>query len=258
MFPSGAPSPARGRRFCNGRPGNPLPPVPGWCSLGAMHPTTLRFPAVIFDLDGTLLDSLADLADSVNAALLAAGLPTHPEDAFRGFVGDGIRNLMRRAAPPGLPDADIARLLDFGRAEYGRRWDAKSRPYAGVPEMLEALAGSGVRLAILSNKPQEFTSLLVGRFFAPWPLAAARGAREGVPLKPDPAAALDLARELGLAPADILLAGDSGVDVRTARNAGMFAAGVLWGFRDADELASAGAERLFAAPGELAAFVLGA
>lgn len=223
-----------------------------------MHPTTLRFPAVIFDLDGTLLDSLADLADSVNAALAAAGLPTHPEDAFRGFVGHGMRNLMLRAAPPGLPEADIARLLDSGRAEYVRRWDAKSRLYAGAAEMLEALAGSGVRLAILSNKPEDFTARIAGRFFAPWPLAAARGAREGVPLKPDPAAALELAAELGLAPSDILFAGDSGVDARTAKAAGMFAAGVLWGFRGADELVSAGADRLFATPGELAAFVLGA
>lgn len=218
----------------------------------------MRFSAVIFDLDGTLLDSLDDLADSVNAALANRGMPVHPVPAFRRFVGNGIMTLVRRAAPSGLDDAQTAELAQAGRAEYARRWDAKSRPYPGVPEMLDALALGGMRLALLSNKPDEFTGRIAERFFAAWPLDPARGAREGVPLKPDPAAALDLARELGLEPADILFAGDSDVDVRTAKAAGMFAAGVLWGFRDADELTAAGADRLFATPGELARFILDA
>lgn len=216
----------------------------------------VRFNAVIFDLDGTLLDSLDDLADSVNTVLAARGLPTHGRDAYRAFVGNGIATLVRRAAPAGTPDADLHDMLAAGRAEYGRRWDARSRPYPGIPAMLDALARAGVRLALLSNKPDAFTQLCAQRFFAPWPWAAARGAREGAPLKPDPAAALDLAREMGLAPGEVLFAGDSDVDVRTARNAGMFAAGVLWGFRGADELAAAGADRLFADPEELARFIL--
>ncbi|MEW5774852.1 MAG: HAD hydrolase-like protein [Thermodesulfobacteriota bacterium] len=217
----------------------------------------MRFAAVIFDLDGTLLDSLEDLADSVNAVLAERGMPVHPVAAFRRFVGDGVVNLVRRAAPAGLSDAELQDLVRAGRAEYGRRWDAKSRPYPGVPAMLDALAGAGVRLALLSNKPDDFTRRIAGRFYAAWPLDPARGARDGAPLKPDPAAALELAREMGFAPGEILFAGDSDVDVRTARNAGMFAAGVLWGFRGADELAAAGADRLFAGPEELASFILG-
>jgi phosphoglycolate phosphatase len=218
----------------------------------------VRFNAVIFDLDGTLLDSLDDLADSVNTVLAARGLPTHGRDAYRAFVGNGVATLVRRAAPAGTPDADLRDMLAAGRAEYGRRWDRKSRPFPGIPGMLDALAKAGVRLAVLSNKPDEFTARISERFFAPWPLVAARGAREGAPLKPDPAAALDLSRDMGFAPKDILFAGDSDVDVYTAKNAGMFAAGVLWGLRGADELAAAGADRLFAAPQELAGFVLGA
>lgn len=218
----------------------------------------MRFAAVIFDLDGTLLDSLGDLADAVNAALAGRGLAPHPVDAYRRFVGDGVVNLVRRAAPEGLADAEVMELVRAVRVEYGRNWDRKSRPFPGIPGMLDALAGAGLRLAVLSNKPDEFTARIAERFFAPWPLAAARGAREGVPLKPDPAAALDLAHGLGLAPADILFAGDSDVDVLTGVNAGMFAAGVLWGNRSADELTAAGADALFAAPAELAEFVLGA
>lgn len=217
----------------------------------------MRYSAVIFDLDGTLLDSLEDLADSVNAVLAGRGMPVHPVPAFRRFVGNGVVNLVRRAAPPGLADAELRELVQAGRAEYARRWDAKSRPYPGIPEMLDALARGGVRLALLSNKPDEFTARIAERFYASWPLNPARGAREGVPLKPDPAAALDVAEELGLTPGEILFAGDSDVDVRTARNAGMFAAGVLWGFRDADELAAAGADKLFATPEDLARFILG-
>lgn len=216
----------------------------------------MRFSAVIFDLDGTLLDSLEDLADSVNAVLAGRGMPVHPVPAFRRFVGNGVVNLVRRAAPAGLADAELRELVSESRAEYGRRWDAKSRPYPGVPAMLDALARAGVRLALLSNKPDEFTARIAERFFAPWPLNPARGAREGVPLKPDPAAALDVARDLGQEPAGILFAGDSDVDVRTAKNAGMFAAGVLWGFRDAEELTAAGADKLFATPDELARFIL--
>lgn len=216
----------------------------------------MRFAAVIFDLDGTLLDSLEDLADSLNTVLAARGMPGHPLAAYRRFVGDGMVNLARRAAPSGLPEAELPALVQDFAAEYGRSWDAKSRPYAGIPEMLGELAAAGVRLALLSNKPDVFTQRIAERFYAAWRLDPVRGAREGVPLKPDPAAALDLARELGLAPADILFAGDSDVDVRTGKNAGMFAAGVLWGFRDADELTAAGADRLFADPAELARFIL--
>jgi phosphoglycolate phosphatase len=218
----------------------------------------VRFAAVIFDLDGTLLDSLEDLADSVNAVLAGQGMPVHPVPDYRRFVGNGVVNLVRRAAPAGLSDAQVRELVQAGRAEYGRRWDRKSRPYPGIPAMLDALAAGGVRQALLSNKPDDFTRRIAERFFAAWPLSPARGAQEGVPLKPDPAAALGVARDLGFAPSEILFAGDSDVDVRTARNAGMFAAGVLWGFRDADELTTAGADRLFATPAELAAFVLGA
>ena len=212
--------------------------------------------AVLFDLDGTLMDTLGDLADSVNAALAAAGHPTHPEAAFKLFVGDGITELVRRTFPADALDGPgLKTAVEAVRAEYGRRWDRRTRPYAGAAEMLAAVFGRGLPMGILSNKPDGFTRLIVDRYFPGVRFAAVLGARPGVALKPDPASALEAAAALGAPPSGILYLGDTATDMRTAVAAGMVPVGVLWGFRDAAELKASGARHLLAKPEDLGALL---
>lgn len=209
--------------------------------------------AVLFDLDGTLLDTLEDLADAVNAVLSSLGFAVHPVDAYRYFVGDGVETLMRRTLPASAAadPALLARAVEAQRAEYRTRWKAKTRPYPGVPGLLDALEHRGVRMAILSNKPDAFVGEMVGHYFPRTPFEIARGARPGVPVKPDPGSALQVAAEMRLPPKDFLYVGDTNTDMRTARAAGMPSVGVLWGFRTEAELRESGAEGLIASPGEL-------
>lgn len=188
--------------------------------------------AVFFDLDGTLLDTLEDIADAVNAALASMGAPAHEVQAYRRLVGSGVGTLAHQALPQGSRDAATAaecqaRLI----REYGSRWDAKTRPYPGVPELLDALSERGLPLAILSNKPDAFTKRMAEKMLGAWRWAAVEGARDGVPVKPDPTLALEAAGTVGLPPSSIIYVGDSGTDVHTARAAGMIPAGALWGFR---------------------------
>ncbi len=212
--------------------------------------------AVIFDLDGTLLDSLADLADAMNAVLAAAGLPVHPVDAYRLFVGEGIETLVRRALPEDRRgEAALGPYVAAMAAEYDRRCLAKTRPYPGIPELLDALGARGVPLAILSNKPHGPTREMVTALLGRWAFAAVLGARPGVPKKPDPAGAVELAGLLAVPPAEILYVGDTATDMATAAAAGMFGVGVLWGFRSAAELRAAGAKALVKEPRELLALV---
>lgn len=211
--------------------------------------------AVLFDLDGTLLDTLADIADSMNAALAALGQPAHPVEAYRFFVGDGVEALVRRSAPAHSQDeAFVRRAVGLLRDEYGRRWDRKTRPYPGVPELLAALAGRGVPMAVLSNKPDDFTRMAVERFLPGTPFSAVRGMRPGGPKKPDPSAALDIARGIAVPPAEFVYVGDTDTDMRTARAAGMRPVGALWGFRPEEELRAHGAHGFVSEPRELLAF----
>ena len=208
--------------------------------------------AVIFDLDGTLLDSLEDLADSMNAVLLRSGLPTHPLDAYRYFVGEGIEMLVQRAVPEAeRAPARLAAHVAAMRSEYDLRSAAKTRPYPGVPELLDALEARGMPAAILSNKPHDATVEIVAQLLGKWRFRAVLGARPSVPKKPDPAGALEIAAGLGVPPGEILYLGDTATDMRTARAALMRAVGALWGFRTEDELREAGAEFLARDPGDL-------
>lgn len=210
----------------------------------------LSFHAVIFDLDGTLADSLGDIGGAMNEALVARGLPSHGLEAYRQFVGEGVEVLAHRAAP-GLGPAGLPLLVEEYRARYAARIDAQTRPYEGVPAMLDGLVAAGLPLAVLSNKRDDFTLELVRRLFGRWPFVEVRGERVGVPRKPDPTAALELARALGVPPADCAFVGDTAIDIRTAVAAEMIPIGVLWGFRGADELHQAGARRLLSHPREL-------
>jgi phosphoglycolate phosphatase len=213
-----------------------------------------QFQAVLFDLDGTLVDSLADLANATNHALASLGCPTHSRAAYRHFVGDGARTLCQRALPADEPEL-LEPALALMRAHYDAHRYDETRPYPGVPELIAALAERGYRLAVLSNKPDQFTQELVAHYFPAVPFAAIRGQLPGVPLKPDPAAALRMAQELGIPPDRWLYLGDTNTDMRTARAAGMHAVGVLWGFRDRAELEASGAHRLLAQPGDLLAWL---
>lgn len=218
-------------------------------------PMQATIRALIFDLDGTLVNSLVDLADSANAVLAAAGYPIHPADAYRHFVGSGLERLMRRALPGGESAPHDAATLDpllaAMRATYDARWHEKSRPYPGISELLAALTHLNFPLAVLSNKPDPWTQAFVSHFFPSTPFAVVRGALPGIPHKPDPASALDVAARLGVEPRHCLFVGDSNVDVRTGLNAGMAVAGVTWGFRDEAELRAAGATWLVHAPQDL-------
>lgn len=206
---------------------------------------------MIFDLDGTLLDTLADLGGAMNRVLAARGWPQHGLDRYRGFVGEGMKKLVERALPPTERDDDtVDAALGEMRAIYGDSWDVETRPYPGIPELLDALAERGVPIAVLSNKPHELTTVIVGALLRSWEFVAVRGARAPVPKKPDPTAALEIAGQIGLAPRSCVFVGDTAIDMQTARNASMLPVGVSWGFRPA-ELRAAGAEHLIDAPAAL-------
>jgi phosphoglycolate phosphatase len=208
--------------------------------------------AVLFDLDGTLLDTLDDLADSANFALRRLGLPEHPAESYKYFVGDGIENLVRRAVPEAHHDeATLDRCLSLTREQYAMRWADKTRPYEGIGNLLDALTARGAPMAVLSNKPEEFTRLCVDRLLAGWRFEVVLGASPSLPRKPDPAGARQIAERLQLEPGSIIYLGDTGTDMQTAVRAGMFPVGALWGFRSADELLVHGARVVIREPREL-------
>jgi phosphoglycolate phosphatase len=207
--------------------------------------------AIIFDLDGTLADSLGDIADAMNDVLAGLGIEPHPGAAYRGFVGEGVERLVERALPPER-QGDRAHAVRAFALRYADHMLDTTRPYSGVPELLDALAARAVPMAVLSNKPEAATQRMVAALFPRWRFAAVAGQRADVPRKPDPTAALALAGRLGRAPAEVVLVGDTATDIATARAAGMVPVGVLWGFQDRATLKAAGAAHLVAHPAELA------
>jgi phosphoglycolate phosphatase len=205
--------------------------------------------AALFDLDGTLADTLTDIAGAMNDALAALGLPGHDLDAYRRFVGEGVEQLVRRALPGDRPELQPA-LSERYLARYADVLLDHSAPYPGVPELLDELGRRGVALAVLSNKPDAATRRMVTALFGPARFAAVTGRRPDVPRKPDPAAALALAARLGVPPGDCAFVGDTAIDMKTAHAAGMLPVGVAWGFRP-EELVPAGASFVAARPAEL-------
>ncbi|MDA8404057.1 MAG: HAD family hydrolase [Desulfobacteraceae bacterium] len=198
-----------------------------------------NYQAVLFDLDGTLLDTLSDIAGAVNRALGKNGFPGHSIDVCRSFVGDGARTLITRALPEdAATDETIDRCLADFRQDYALNWHLATRPYPQIPELLDQLSGRGVRFSVLSNKPHEFTVKCVEKFLSAWPFEVVFGQREHVPLKPDPSSALEIAHLMDVPPAALLFVGDSPVDMKTAVNAGMDAVGAGWGFTGTKALAA--------------------
>ena len=211
----------------------------------------MRFSSVIFDLDGTLLDTIEDIALTMNLVFGRRGFsPFSIADCMR-MVGDGMEVLVRRALPGGFDDEVlVGEIVQEYREAYNRVWRDHSRPYPGVLELLEGLKARGVRSAVLSNKSHPFTEIMT-RELLPFDFDVVLGALPGVPFKPDPAAALRIAADMGLPPAGFVFVGDTDIDMETARAAGMYPAGALWGFRDAANLKAGGAEVLLASPGDL-------
>jgi phosphoglycolate phosphatase len=213
--------------------------------------------AVLFDLDGTLLNTLEDLADAMNRILRQRGFPTHSLDAYRYFVGNGSWMLVNRALPESRHgQEEVNSCLEAFLNDYGENWMIKTRPYEGVPAMLDGIVERGLKIAILSNKKDEITKKSVSRLLSSWTFDAVMGQRDGVPVKPDPSAALQIAAQFQMSPGEFVYVGDSAVDMKTAATAGMFSVGALWGFRTAEELLAGGAKVLINKPTDLLDVVL--
>lgn len=206
---------------------------------------------MIFDLDGTLIASLEDLADAVNTALAEHSLPTHPLEPYNYFVGDGMNNLVLRACPKGCPEDVVASVFARVKEEYGNNWARKTRLYDGILPMLEKLSGMSIPLAVLTNKPHEFTREVVEHYLPGIVFTVAQGNRGDGKAKPDPTLALEIAARMNLAPEQIGFMGDSRTDMDTAGNANMVPIGVLWGFRPEAELIAHGAKVILSHPEEL-------
>lgn len=193
--------------------------------------------AVIFDLDGTLLNTLPDIAAAMNRVLEENGLPTHPERAYRLFTGNGARILTQRALGEGR-SADLEeRIYRQYAQDYAANSLVDTAPYPGIPGMLRTLSERGLKVCVFSNKDDSDVQPVIRHFFADQQLAVVRGALPGVPLKPDPAAPLAIAASLGLTPEDFLYVGDTQTDMRCAKNAGMDSVAVTWGFQTKEEIA---------------------
>jgi phosphoglycolate phosphatase len=212
----------------------------------------MKFKAILFDLDGTLLDTLEDLADSMNQALSELGFAAHPVEAYKYFVGDGAETMARRALPQENRDeATVRQCHQRAKLCYSKHWADKTRLYPGIAELLEGLQELGAAMSILSNKPDEFTQQMVAKLLAGYDFKIVRGANSDTPIKPDPTAALQIAEQTNIPPAEFVYLGDTDTDMKTANAAGMLAVGAVWGFRTAKELTENGAKVLVRNPVEV-------
>jgi len=197
---------------------------------------------IIFDLDGTLLDTIEDLANATNFALSSYDLPTHPLESYRYFIGNGLQKLLERACPEDRRNPELITMLrDKFIAYYYKNSDANTKPYAGISELIQKLSLEGFYLAVASNKVHEATVELTKRFFPDIEFVAVFGQRDGYPVKPDPSILNEIIEISGVKNEEVLYIGDSGVDAMTAIRAGVDFIGVLWGFRTENELRAAGA-----------------
>lgn len=217
----------------------------------------MGFEYVIFDLDGTLLNTIDDLGDCCNRVCRSHGWPEHTIQEYKYFVGRGMRNLVTCFVPEDWRTPErVQQVLDEYMPIYAAHKEDKTAPYPGIPLLLKRLTEAGVSIAVLSNKAHSATEPIIAHYF-PGRFPVVQGAVDGLPLKPDPALVFRLMERMGARPDRTLFVGDSDVDVQTARNAGLPVCAVLWGFRTRKELEAAGADCFAAAPEELADRILG-
>jgi len=213
---------------------------------------------VIFDLDGTLLDTLEDLADAANKTLILQGFAPHPIDDYRTFVGDGLSVLIKRITPAHTSDEMLLRCMRTFEHEYNANWNNKTSLYQEIDSMLDRLTELQVHMAILSNKPDSFAKKCVTQYFASYDFYPVFGQRENIERKPSPSGALEIATKLNVSPRSCLFVGDSSVDIKTGIAAGMVSIGVSWGFRSEAELLEAGADHIINHPLDLVRHVTNA
>lgn len=206
----------------------------------------------IFDLDGTLLNTIEDLGHAANHALQAHGYPTHSIASYPFFVGNGVRRLIERVLPEDArTEATIDRLLVTFKEYYNDHNTDYTKPYEGIPELLSLLSSRGVAIAVASNKYQAATEKLISHFFPTLSFIAVEGQKEGVPVKPDPSIVFEILAKAKTPKADTIYIGDSGVDMETARRACVDSVGVTWGFRPEKELVESHADTIVNSPGDI-------
>ena len=212
----------------------------------------MEYDAALFDLDGTLLDTIEDLTDAMNAALAELGCPPCTVKECNFLVGAGVGHFARDALPEDRRDEEtVSRCVQLMRTDYAGRWQTQTRLYDGIVAMLSDLGERGLRLGVLSNKPDNFTREMVAHFLPDTNFEAVLGAMDGSPKKPDPTVALHIAADMGIAPERFLYLGDTDIDMQTANGARMYPVGVTWGFRPREELIANGARTLVDHPSEL-------
>ncbi len=213
---------------------------------------THAYRAVIFDMDGTLLDTIDDIADSMNQALRKLGLPAHPVARYLDFIGDGIEVMAMKALPDMKRSPQtMIHAVNAMREEYASRWSNTSRAFDGIAELLDGLEEKGIRISILTNKIDAFAKAMAARLLPDWSFDEVRGLTPDCPRKPDPAGALLCAESMGVNPGQCILVGDSAIDMQTAVSAGMVPVGALWGYQDRERLMAGGAGVLISDPREL-------
>lgn len=191
---------------------------------------------VIFDLDGTLLDTIADLAFSVNHVLARHGYREHPVEAYKQFIGDGMTMLMQRAVGDTLSDAEIAQLVAELKDEYANNWNRETRSFPGTHELLQELSHKNITISVFSNKAHEFTVAMVEHYFPDIAFGVILGLQDSIPRKPDPYGALFIARTIGIKPSQVAMIGDSATDIQMAHACSMYSIGVSWGYRPVELL----------------------
>ena len=216
-----------------------------------------KYQGIIFDLDGTLLDTIEDLSDSMNYALSSFGYPEHSCSAYKKIIGEGVHNLLKCSLPKDGHDSTVfATILELFLKTYKENYMKKTKPYDGICEMLNSLSEMDIKIGVNSNKRTDYTNLLIRKYFADISFIEIFGEREGIPKKPNPVAALEIAGLMDLSPEQILYVGDTKTDIQTGRNANMDTVGVLWGFRDFAELTTEGATYIIEKPNEILTKIL--
>ena len=215
----------------------------------------MNHSSIIFDLDGTLLDTLNDIAETANAVLARNGFPIHAKQEYKHFVGDGLRVLMERITPLDANETIINSCCQLFMQLYADTWMNNCRPYDGIDDMLAAMKQKGLSMAVLSNKPHAFTKLFVDRYFPRSTFTSVYGQREGIAKKPDPWAALEIAKEQGEIPEKMFFVGDTPIDIQTGKASGMMTVAVTWGFRSIRELQKENPDFIINSPMELLQYV---